>query len=692
VADLTTASPVQERAVLPRDVAVFLPLLGIALHKITAYPEKHPLLANAIDAVSGHLRAVLVNRPFLLIGIARTQLLVEGLATDPDNPVLRELSQKLHRHQIGAIKFTPGVTQAELTDMLRLLSGDARTAPVGANLEELDERWEHMRLFPPAYDRLELSAEGDQYLGEQATKRAATESVVGRLWMGLAAAAVAKEGAPELHTDPRAIARALNEQLRDGEQAKRVVSILLGLSRELRLSHGGEAAMLKERLSTLLNHITPETLKELATLGADLAQRRKLVVDAAMVLPAGAVLTLLRSVSDVGEQAIPHAMVRLLTKLAFQAEKGAPSIREEADLALREGVRQLVDRWSLADPNPAAYGRVLERLSRHPTTGGAQSAESQPAEAIRLVQISLETDTVGDAVWAALEELVREGRAAEVVQMVEDPGVAEDIAEHYWSRLATPSNMRILLSNEPRDTGVVELLLERMGMAAAEPMLESLEVADNRAIRRRLLTRLGNLGPSIAPMLIERLPGAPWYVQRNLLALLGSLPEIPADFPVAEYAAVEDPRVRREAIKLLLRLQGRRDEAIIAAVGDDDDANVRLGLSAALEGCPPAAIGRVRMLLNDRKLSVELRVMAIRVIGTVRTAATRDWLVNQALTQPNWFKKRKLMPKSHELLAVIGCLARSFRQDPSAQLALRLAWESNDPDIRTAATGVIEDQ
>lgn len=690
MAELTTASPTQERAVLPRDVAVFLPLLGIALHKITAYPEKHPLLGNAIEAVSGHLRSVLVNRPFLLLGIARSQLLVEGLATDPDNPVLKELAQRLHRHQIGAIKFTGGVTPAELTDMLKLLSGDARTQPVGSRLSEFDDRWEHIRLFPPAYDRIELTEDGSQRLGEQAS---GADTSVGRLWMGLAAAAIAKEGAPELHTDPRAIAKALNEQMRgDGEQAKRVVSILLGLSRELRLSHGGEAAMLKERLSTLLNHMTPDTLKELATLGADLAQRRKLVVDAAMVLPAGAVLTLLRSVGEAGEQAIPHAMVRLLTKMAFQAEKGTPTIREEADLALREGVRQLVDRWNLADPNPAAYGRVLERLSRHPTVGGTATAESQSAEAIRLLQISLETDTVGEAVWAALEEMVREGRAAEVVTMVEDPNVADDIAEHYWNKLATPNNMRILLNNEPRDTEVVELLLERMGMQAAEPMLESLEVADNRTIRRRLLTRLGKLGPSIAPMLIERLPGAPWYVQRNLLALLGSLPEIPADFPVAEYASAEDPRVRREAIKLLLRLSGHRDEAIIAAVGDDDDANVRLGLVAALDGCPPAAVGRVRMLLNDRKLQLELRVMAIRVMGTVKTAATRDWLVNQALTQPNWFRKRKLMPKSPELLAVIGCLARSFRTDPTAQLALRLAWESSDPDVRTAATGVIEDQ
>ena len=49
------------------------------------------------------------------------------------------------------------------------------------------------------------------------------------------------------------------------------------------------------------------------------------------------------------------------------------------------------------------------------------------------------------------------------------------------------------------------------------------------------------------------------------------------------------------------------------------------------------------------------------------------------------------MPKSQEMLAVIGCLARSFRQDPNAQAALRLAWESSDADIRKAATGA-EDQ
>jgi hypothetical protein len=350
-----------------------------------------------------------------------------------------------------------------------------------------------------------------------------------------------------------------------------------------------------------------------------------------------------------------------------------------------------VDKWSLDDPNPQPYTRVLERLARHPNVGG-ETTDEHPAEAIRLVQISLETDTVGDTVWAALEEVVREGLASEVVKMVEDPNVAEDIQEHFWVHLATPANMRILLANEPRDTEVVELLLERMGMAAAEPMLESLEVADNRTLRRRLLTRLGKLGPAIGPMLIERLPSSPWYVQRNLLALLGALPEIPADFTPAPYAANDDSRVRREALKLMLRIPGQRDEAILIGLGDDDDANLRLGLSAALDGCPTAAVQRLIVLLNDRRLSHEIRALCIRVLGTIRTPATRDWLLAHALTKGGWFRRRRLLPRSPELIAVIGALVRGFGSDPNAQLVLRLATESNDPAIRKAASGQQADQ
>ncbi len=687
MAELATAAPTQHRAVLPRDLAVFLPLFGIAVHKVTTYPDGHPMLGSAIEAALGHLRIALINRPSLLIGVARQQLLVDGFATDPDNPLLRELAQRLHRHQLGAVKFIPGVTVEEFTGLLRALASDARLEPLGPRLADFDEKWESLRLFLPAYDRIEMAGDGVTRTGDQGIPG---QGAANRLWLGLANAALTREGAPELHADPQAIAQALNHNRVGDDRAKKVVSILLGLSRELRLAQGAEAQVLSDKLGVLLNHLNADTLRELATVGADLAQRRRLVADVAMVLPAGATLQLLRAVSEADAGSLPNAMVRMLTKLAFQAEKGSLNIREEADNGLRESVRQLVDRWTLDDPNPAQYTRILERLSRHPSAA-PMVAVDHSSEAIRLVQMACETDTVGDAVWVAVQEMVQEGRATEVVALVEHQAVAEDIREQFWLRLATASNMRILLNNEPRDTPVVELLLSRMGMTAAEPMLESLEVADNRAMRRRLLTRLGHLGPAIGPMLVERLPGAPWFVQRNLLALLASLDEIPMEFNPAMYVAVEDGRVRREAIKLMLRVPEMRDDAVIAAVGDDDDANLRIGLGAALEQCPPAAAGRVRHLLQDPKLALELRILAIRVLGTIRTPTTRDWLVSQVLTPPRWFRRRKLMPKTPAMLTMLAALGRGFGTDPVAQLALRQAAESTDPQVRRAATGASEE-
>jgi hypothetical protein len=65
---------------------VFLPLFAIALHKSMAYPPGHPLLLSAVDVVTVHLRMVLLNRPFLLLGVARNQLLVEAL---PPTPTIR---------------------------------------------------------------------------------------------------------------------------------------------------------------------------------------------------------------------------------------------------------------------------------------------------------------------------------------------------------------------------------------------------------------------------------------------------------------------------------------------------------------------------------------------------------------------------------------------------------------------------
>src|SRR2546423_7095912 len=97
-----------QKAALSRELGEFLIELSIALHKHAMYPEGHPSLAPAASGVAGRAEGLLQERPTLSLGVARNQLIIEGVATDPKHPVLAELAGRLHRPHPGGRRFSPG--------------------------------------------------------------------------------------------------------------------------------------------------------------------------------------------------------------------------------------------------------------------------------------------------------------------------------------------------------------------------------------------------------------------------------------------------------------------------------------------------------------------------------------------------------------------------------------------------------
>lgn len=95
-----TPHPV-ERATLSRDLSDFLIELSIALHRHAMYPLGHPSLDPAARAVGHRAELLLEGRPRLSLAVARQPLVIEGVATDPKHPVLRELAGRMHRHHLG---------------------------------------------------------------------------------------------------------------------------------------------------------------------------------------------------------------------------------------------------------------------------------------------------------------------------------------------------------------------------------------------------------------------------------------------------------------------------------------------------------------------------------------------------------------------------------------------------------------
>jgi len=673
-----------EKSALSRELADFLIELSIALHKHAMYPEGHPSLAPAAGGVTRRAERLFEDRTTLALGVARQQLVIEGVATDAKNPLLAELAGRLHRHHLGAVTFHRGLRVTEVADVLKTLAMEAdRTGePLGLGPPEQLRAWDHVRLHAVTYERLELLQEDDRV--------PSTEGLRGsQLWVGLARAALAADAiagdeGPPPPTEPSVIAKAIDANPQSAAYDQVIVGYLLQIADELKHAGGAEAVALRRRTSKLVGALQPSTLRRLIEMGGDSAQRTKFAIDATHGLAVDAVLEIVRAMAAASHKTISDPLVRMLSKLAQHAEQGTAEARSQADEALRDQVRDLLQGWTLDDPNPDAYGQALHKMAAASPAAIPRQDGQQAAEPLRILQTAVETGALGFAAWRAVERLVAEHHVADLVDLLTvSPGAPE--VGPLWTRVTSPDVVRELASTEPPDFATLDRVLPRLPVDAFAPLLDVLGVSESRTTRRGLLDRLSRAPRELGPVIATRLArDIPWYVTRNLLLILDGLPALPEGFSTAAFVAHEDARVRREAWKVSLKVPAERERALIGALRDDDPRTVRLALTWALEDCPPAALPLITQIVLDQTMTSELRVLAIKVLGRVGTTVALNALLQLADGGTSWLGRPKLAVRSLELLAALMALAASWRSDARAAAVLALAAASKDPDIRGA--------
>ena len=255
-----------EKTALSRELADFLIEFSIALHKHAMYPEGHPSLAPAAAGVTRRAEHLFEERTTLAIGVARQQLVIEGVATDAKNPLLSELAGRLHRHHLGAVTFHRGLRVPEVIDVLKTLALEAeRTGePLGLGPPEQLRAWDHVRLHPVTYERLELMEDDGQPVSDD--KGAKERGLRGaQLWVGLARAALmanvadaTDDSAPPPPTEPSVIAQAIDEHPKSAAYDQVIVGYLLQIADELKSAGGAEAMALRRRTSKLVAACSPE--------------------------------------------------------------------------------------------------------------------------------------------------------------------------------------------------------------------------------------------------------------------------------------------------------------------------------------------------------------------------------------------------------------------------------------------------
>ena len=674
------ASPRSERATLSRDLNEFLIELSIALHRQSMYPTGHPALIPAVESVIRRGEQLLAGRPQIAFGVARRQLIIDGATTDPDQPVLRRLADTLHKHHIGAVSITPGIDTQELSDALRALSAEAdREGPLG--LKPNAANWPHIKLQPLVFDGLGIV---DERVAGGGDAESGQPSANPDLWLSLARAALASDGSEgEVAASETEIAKAIDE---NAGRDQAIVSHLLQIAQELRSTSGHGVEELKRRTARLLGSLNPATIRRLLAMTGDRSQRAEFLRDVTQGLPVDAVLAIVTASADAGGQTISHGLVRMLSKLAAHAEIGTELSRPRADTELREQVGRLLEDWRLEDPNPEAYGRVLEHLalSSSAEPSGSKSPIAAGLEPLRLVKMAIEAGAFGPLADKAIDDAINAGRLSGLLELVVSPPEGGQAgADMLLARLTRPENLKGLFAADNLDLSGLDHLLPRLSVEGFEGLLEVLGSSPSRLVRRRLLDVLGRTQVDIVPIIIARLNDERWYVQRNMLTLLARKSTLPATFSVVPWTQHSDTRVRSEAIRLQLTMPNERDLGVEAALNDPDPRIVHLGLTAIHE-CPPRLVERMIDLALASDLGEDSRLLAVNTLAHEQREDVLGALLQLSVGGRTWFGRTRLQPKTPVLVAVVRALATTWSGDPRAAGVLTAAVRSGDRELRQA--------
>lgn len=665
---------------LSRELADFLVEFSIVLNKRSMYPAGHPQLHAAAERFDRRLGILLESREAIILGVARHRLVIESVTTDPNNALLRELAHRLHRHRVASVHLARGVTLVEIESLLEALSADPQRGdgPLGAR-PDLAGLWQHVRLRAAGYDKLALQ---DAEAGAETTP-AEPESIRDP-WVELARLALANDnrpGAPSVD-DPLVVAEAIDRKSGEVAYDRVVLGYLTQIAEEISGRKGVEDDKLGQRISNLIKALDPEALRRLLAMGGTASDRRRFALNASQVLAADAVMEVVKAAAQASEQNISHNLLRLLTKLAHHAERGSARIRAEADGALRTNVARLIGDWELEDPNPEGYTAILEGMVRHAPLDQTMDTRTGCAPEI-VVKMALELDSLGPAVYSAVEELLSRRELPRLAEAL-DAAPHTLTAQRLWQYVATPERLEQVLAASPMDQQSVAILVDRIGAEATNSLIDRLASADDRSTRAAIMKQLLALGPGIGRVVCGRLPEAPWFLQRNILVLLGKRGSWPAEFSPMTYAVHTDPRIRREAIKLMLESPVHHLEGVMIGLEDGDEGIVGLALVSALKSCPAEAVPQVERIAADTRRPSEMRVAAVRILARTGAPQALQLLVGIALTRRFWFRTR-LAPKSPELLATLSALAAQWRDDPLASFVLAHALGHSDPEIRAAA-------
>jgi HEAT repeat protein len=217
-----------------------------------------------------------------------------------------------------------------------------------------------------------------------------------------------------------------------------------------------------------------------------------------------------------------------------------------------------------------------------------------------------------------LEELLRQHEAPEksVPQREYALFTLERIAD-----CAADLLLDAMESRELPDKEGIHRLFAALGGKGAYWIIQRICLAEGLFEKKSLATALVRLGPVAAPPLLPLLKDQRWFVVRNMVAILGELrlPDTVISLQKPLYHA--DQRVRKEAVRALMKIGGEPAENMLIALLDDPDEGIvrhailSLGLMHSRQAVPflLKLLEKRDLLLKTLQVKKELLVALGRI-------------------------------------------------------------------------------
>jgi HEAT repeat protein len=184
------------------------------------------------------------------------------------------------------------------------------------------------------------------------------------------------------------------------------------------------------------------------------------------------------------------------------------------------------------------------------------------------------------------------------------------------------SVIELALEGRPEERQSAREILAKTG---AGHLIERLATEQSRSHRAQLVMLLKEIGKTSPGILLPHLADSRWFLVRNLVTILGDIGNA-GTVPHLEKAATHaDPKVRREAIRSLMRLGTTACEDVIVRALDDEDSAVQIAAVTALASLKSRRALKVLLEVakgsgKDEAISPDVRLETILALGRLGVA------------------------------------------------------------------------